>query len=389
MLKDIQKNAGEQSELEETISDMKRTQNDLQARLDNCQQELEASRRENAQLRARIESSNKNLKEETEKCRTVKEELSRAKHNMQYMKSQYAHETRRHETELAKIKERLYRLMDERQKVNVTGMVINEPFPGEDNDMGISEEKAMYSDLLQKSRNREQNARLEADKLRELVADVYLAVSDLLASQITNYKDAFPSTMNGDGARDYPLMRLPLDIGGAVAISRVHDLLAKLKEEWDHQISRRKAYSEEDMTRKDQIIERLEQSNDELIDAIQQLCEEFERKASMYMRFADRNFFDNINPYATAELSDSEGSAYEEDERTELSLRRTRKLAMKEQEKITAEAIRLGDERRKLAAERWAFEDMKRELTMQELLNGESESSPSRYSIRKGRRGKS
>lgn len=35
-------------------------------------------------------SANKSLKEESNKLRTAKDELSKAKNNMQYMKSQYA-----------------------------------------------------------------------------------------------------------------------------------------------------------------------------------------------------------------------------------------------------------------------------------------------------------
>jgi hypothetical protein len=45
-----------------------------------------------------------------------------------------------------------------------------------------------------------------------------------------------------------------------------------------------------------------------------------------------------------------------------------KKNTMREQRKITKSAIELGYERTKLEAERWAFQEMKRELQMQEIL---------------------
>lgn len=61
---------------------------------------------------------------------------------------------------------------------------------------------------------------------------------------------------------------MPLEIAGSTAIDRVHDLLARLKEEWNRQIDMRKVYSEEDMAEKDEMISRLEESNDELVDTL-------------------------------------------------------------------------------------------------------------------------
>lgn len=119
-------------------------------------------------------------------------------------------------------------------------------------------------------------------------------------------------------------MQLPLEIAGSTAIDRVHDLLAKLKEEWDRQIEMRKAYSEEDMAEKDEMISRLEENNDELVETlskdhilvfgrifvthwysiIEKCLDACDRKVQMYMRFAEGAFFDNTNPYANPELSE-------------------------------------------------------------------------------------
>ncbi|CDS08963.1 hypothetical protein LRAMOSA10323 [Lichtheimia ramosa] len=364
------------AELESRVSELEQGQQEMESKLEKCRQDLDQSRRECIQLKAKVDSANKKAKAEADKRRAVTAELTQAKNNMQYIKAQYAHDTRKHEQEQAKTRDRLYKLMDEKQKPNVPYMVINDPFPGSgsygNETEEVSQERAMYTDLLRKSSDREKSALRETDTFRKIVVDIYSTVSDLLSRQIRNYKDTFPSTKNEKGERDYPLLQLPLEIAGSTAIDRVHDLLARLKEEWDRQIEMRKAYSEEDMAEKDEMISRLEENNDELVDTLKKCLDACDRKVQMYMRFAEGAFFDNTNPYANPELSDSESSVYE-DAHAESKLRRLLSKAKAEQQKVTEAAIKLGDDRKKLEAERWAFDEMKRTSLMQDLLSGDDQ----------------
>lgn len=66
--------------------------------------------------------------------------------------------------------------------------------------------------------------------------------------------------------------RLPVDIGSAAAVERIHGLLDKLKQEWEEQVSKRTVYKPEDMNAKDDIIAQLEQTNDELVAALRRFC---------------------------------------------------------------------------------------------------------------------
>lgn len=70
----------------------------------------------------------------------------------------------------------------------------------------------------------------------------------------------------------------------------------------------------------------------------------------MYMRFADGHFFDLHRPSSTQQdaLSDSEDSVLE-DPREESKYRRIQKQAIIERRRVTEAAIKLGDERTKLA----------------------------------------
>ncbi|KAJ8654471.1 hypothetical protein O0I10_009912 [Lichtheimia ornata] len=379
LLKDKQRDDHHRAELERRVSELEQGQQELESKLEKSRQDLDQSRRECIQLKAKVDSANKKVKAEADKRRAITTELTQAKHNMQYIKAQYAHDTRKHEQEQAKTRERLYKLMDEKQKANVPSMVINDPFPGSasysKDSEEVSEERAMYTDLLRKSSDREKSALREADTFRKIVVDLYSTVSDLLSRQIRNYNDTFPSTKNDKGERDYPLLQLPLEIAGSTAIDRVHDLLARLKEEWNRQIDMRKVYSEEDMAEKDEMISRLEESNDELVETLKTCLEACDRKVQMYMRFTDGAFFDNTPPNANVELSDSESSVYE-DATSENKLRQLLSRAKAEQRKVTEAAIKLGDDRKKLEAERWAFDEMKRTSLMQDLLSGDDQDLP-------------
>ncbi|KAI9252383.1 Afadin and alpha-actinin-binding-domain-containing protein [Phascolomyces articulosus] len=353
LLRDKKSLTQEVEERNERIRKLGGTRDDLQAQLEKANRDLEEQKRENAQLRAKNESSVKALKKEAEKYRLLNEELSKAKHNMQYMKAQYAHETRKHEQEQAKMRERLYKSMDERYKTNMSSMTINEPLPGIDpyEEPAVSDERTMYTDLLKKSSDREKQAQLENESMRKLLLDTYSTVADLLKRQVENYMETFPTETNRD---DLPVLRLPMEIGGNEATKRVQDLLARLREEWDQQITKRKAYSEEDITKKNQVIEQLERSNDELIGAI------------------EGGFFDNVNPRAIVDLSDSESSVLEDIPQETSKFKKLKREAFSERQRATDAAVKLADERAKLSAERWAFEEMKRQLQFQEIMADES-----------------
>ncbi|ORY96305.1 Afadin and alpha-actinin-binding-domain-containing protein [Syncephalastrum racemosum] len=374
VLKDKKEERRQRDDMEEAIARYKQEQYNMQAELDKRSQELASSRRENSHLQNKLKAADQELKNEIASHRFVKDELSRLKNNMQYMKSQYAHETRRHEQEHAKTRETLFKLMNGKHTATLSSLTLNEPLPThvlgmEEN--GVQEE-GMYADLLSKSSNREQEARIESDRTARLLADVYSTIVSLLETVSTLNKT--PSVDQDSDNLD--IFRLPVDIGSAAAVERIHGLLDKLKQEWKEQVSKRTVYKPEDMNAKDDIIAQLEQTNDELVEALQDCTTEYEEKAKMYMRFADGHFFDlqRPRPAQQDELSDSEDSVLD-DPREESKYRRIQKQAIAERRRVTEAAIKLGEERTKLAAERWALEEVKRQQTLKEILS-DSEPSP-------------
>ncbi|ORX81811.1 hypothetical protein K493DRAFT_93478 [Basidiobolus meristosporus CBS 931.73] len=68
---------------------------------------LEASEREVANFKAKLSVSEKNIREQVEKSRKLNEELTKMKSNLQLIKTQYAHEIRKKDTENIKLKDRI------------------------------------------------------------------------------------------------------------------------------------------------------------------------------------------------------------------------------------------------------------------------------------------
>ncbi|KAF7726804.1 hypothetical protein EC973_008405 [Apophysomyces ossiformis] len=365
-------------EMYHTITNLQRERDALQSKLvrflsldlhlskqnflqDDRAKEIDGLRRENSQLAFKVESLNTTLKAETNQTRNIKEELSKAKNNMLYMKAQYAHEIRRFEQEHTRTRDRLYKLMNETHKSNIASLTMNDPLPDAvariSDDDRMAEDRALYTDLLNKSSDREKEARSESEEFRRSLVTVYSAVRGLLDRQ--------SRALQQETAR----FRLPLDFGGAEAIKEMDDLLVRLEEEWNRQITNRKTFTEEDMEEKDQIIEGLQENIEELIDLLEESRKEYEEKTNIYTKFAKGNFFDTVVPHAHFDLSDSEDSVIDIENRTEPKLKRLRNEIKKEQRQLTEAALKLGDERKRLAADRWAFNEMKRELEMKKILS--------------------
>ncbi|KAG0170204.1 hypothetical protein DFQ30_002792 [Apophysomyces sp. BC1015] len=366
----------------ETVTMLQRERDALLSRLDERAKEMDGLRRENSQLGFKVESLNKTLKSEANQTRNIKEELSKAKNNMLYMKAQYAHEIRRFEQEHTRTRDRLYKLMNESHKTNIASLTMNDPLPTMvariSDDDRLTEDRALYTGLLNKSSDREKEARSESEEFRRSLVTMYTAVRGLLDRQVRNYEESFrhgpeacisSKKWSRNLEQETARFRLPLDFGGAEAIKEIDDLLVRLQEEWDRQITDRKVYTEEEMEEKDQIIERLEENIEELIDSLEECRKEYEEKTHIYTKFAEGNFFDTILPHASNDFSDSEDSVIDIEERTAPKLNSLRNQIRREQQQVTEAALKLGDERKQLAAERWAFRDMKRELEMQKILS--------------------
>ncbi|CEP11194.1 hypothetical protein [Parasitella parasitica] len=379
LLNDRKKDRKEREGCIQAFNQIQKEKHELQDQLAKFKKELALKDKHITDTRAKLETTETNLNNQAMQTTRMKEEISKLKHNMQYMKAQYSHETNKHEQELAKIQERLLKSMNQRSKVNVAYLDMNGHFETTTNNEADSDQvvqiRSMYTDLLTKSSNKERALRIESEELRKGLMKIFTSIRRLLENEMHRFDEI--KEQKRDVYDETARFRLPIDIGGKESFKMIEDLLARLKEEWEYQISEQpKEYTEEDMKEKLDHIFTLEQSIEELLNTIDHTRKEYEAKTKIYRKFAEGGFFDALypTPGAAYVISDSEDSVEDlQSSSAKHKYRFLKKKAMQDQHNITNAAIELGKERAKLQAERWAFTEMKRQLKMQEILNDDEE----------------
>ncbi|GAA5812034.1 hypothetical protein MFLAVUS_005483 [Mucor flavus] len=364
LIRDRKSDANEKQEFLYTIEELNKKQNDLEGQIVQLKRENQTKEQSNVEIRSKYEANEASFKRHLLQNSRMKEEISKIKNSMQYMKTQYAHETSRHEQELAKTQDRLVKCMNHHYKTRTASLDINTqiavmaPTAADTDEVILIRKK--YEDLLIQVSNREREFRLENENLRTCVVNLYTSVRRLLEEQMNQFDHQEKETTKRDIYNETAKFRLPMQCGGKEAIQMVDSLLARLKEEWDKQILKRsEAYTEQDMQAKDETIHSLENELDELTHELNHLNQEYHDKLEMYQRFEKGGFFDTLYPNPqSAYISDNED------------------IVMQDQKRVTRSAIELGQQRAELEAERWAFQEMKREIELQEILKEPPSSTP-------------
>ncbi|KAI8343887.1 Afadin and alpha-actinin-binding-domain-containing protein [Chlamydoabsidia padenii] len=382
VLQDIKAQKDEHDQMNDTILTLQQEQEHLQNSLDRQHREQVKLEQELAHARNKTRSIEEEAKKTLENHRRIKEELNKCKNNMQYINQQYMHETRRHEQEHAKTRDRLTKMMKDKITTNVVSMTINDSALISELDLEpetspMEDAISMHKDLLQKCTRREMESRAESEDLRTAVIKMHTSIYQLVESQIEGFKHAVGAKKLGNEAdRDLEKYKLPADFHAQQIMGQVNMLLDTLREEWDRQITNRNFYTEEDMEEKELTIQQWQAQVTDLEEALDKLQKEHDEKEKVHLRFVNGGFFDEYPPEAYLDLSDSESSIPDNDRATESHYQQLRKKAMKDQEKITKAAIDLGNERMKLEAEQWAFREMKRQAALTELMDSTTLSSP-------------
>jgi hypothetical protein len=190
--------------------------------------------------------------------------------------------------------------MNNNYKTKVASIDINTHFATTINN-SIDEDKVIqirkkYDDLLSKSNNRERDIKLESEELRKCLIMLYTSTRRLLENQINRFDNKL--IQKRDSYAETARFRLPMNCEGKEAIKMVEDLLARLKEEWNYQIENKDKESNEDdeEVKKDEVIELLKQSVEDLLDTNDQLKIELEEKLKIYKKFEQGGFFDILYP---------------------------------------------------------------------------------------------
>jgi hypothetical protein len=135
---------------------------------------------------------------------------------------------------------------------------------------------------------------LEIEDLRTSLVSLYTGLRRLLEEQISRFdKSDVPRDTYAETVR----FRLPENCGGKEAIILVQDLLVRLKEEWNSQLEQQPhEFTKQDMMEKEETIEQLHLTVQELVDNTEQMKQEFEETTKVYKRFENGGFFNTLYP---------------------------------------------------------------------------------------------
>ncbi|KAG2201268.1 hypothetical protein INT47_006771 [Mucor saturninus] len=368
LLQDRKNDALERQEFINTINDLKKQQGGLESTMVNLKRDNNTKDQLNKELRSKLETNELRMKKNSIQNTRLKEEISKLKNNMQYMKTQYANETSRHEQELAKAQDRIVKCMNHHYKAKQAMMETNSYLAAnmhEDSNK-VDQEHKKYAQVIQQANDREEELKLETEDLRTSLITLYTDVHRLLETQIIRF-DQHPEAKPRDVYPETARLRLPKNCGGKEAIHMIQDLLARLKQEWDHQLDQTpQLYSHTDIAERDELIQCLQEELTDLTENFVRAREEHGQEVEMYKRFEQGGFFDTLYP--------TPKDAYISDSEDESKYDQLKKKAMRDQKKLTQSALELGKRRSELEAERWAFEEMKRAIQLQDILQESSSS---------------
>ncbi|KAI9281881.1 hypothetical protein BY458DRAFT_202953 [Sporodiniella umbellata] len=262
----------ERQQLLDEINKLYKSQEELNGVLLTQKKENALQNKKLAELSSKIQYIEKDQKKQQAQNTRLKEEIAKEKNNTQYIRTQYAHETKRHEQSMQKLQERLLKAMNSQMKTNISSLDMNSHFATTldyeaDNDEVI-QVRSMYADLLLKSTNRESASKKESEELRIALIQLYAGVRRLVEDKTVLFERQRHSKKKG-AYQETTKLNLPMDCGGKEALQEANNLLARLREEWDYQLTKTPSEDlEEKLQEKENVIQSLESSMEELLQNI-------------------------------------------------------------------------------------------------------------------------
>ncbi|KAG0363415.1 hypothetical protein BG005_000049 [Podila minutissima] len=156
--------------------------------LSNTKARLERSDRENVELQAKLGAVEEELRVETEKHKHTREELRSSKANLQYTKTQYAHEARRKEKEMDVLKEKIQRSISRGQSSSGSGssvipggITVLNPVPrslfGKQH---VSDGEQLLKEVIEQQKAKEMEIVEENEQLRRTLYTVHVELEGLI-----------------------------------------------------------------------------------------------------------------------------------------------------------------------------------------------------------------
>ncbi|KAG9306223.1 hypothetical protein G9A89_016127 [Geosiphon pyriformis] len=261
LLQQRQKDTGYREALNDQLRRLQSDQDMLMTGMRNLKNRAELSDREVDSLKAKLQWTENTFRIEFEKHRSTKEELTKTKLNLQYIKTQNAHEVRKRESEYQRFKEQMGRALNEKYRGAKIGLKMINPAPKPSvreisnatncrPTAGLAPSEyaesnadvEMFRQVLADHEARQNELLEENSKLRSLLYEVQTQMTEFLDKQTQmmpeRYLDADPEFTGIETPESYnphaAKFSLPYEMFGQNLEEEVKGALSALKNEWEN-----------------------------------------------------------------------------------------------------------------------------------------------------------
>ncbi|KAG0047258.1 hypothetical protein BGZ83_007663 [Gryganskiella cystojenkinii] len=332
--------------------------------LNNTKAQLEKSERETDLLSGRIGAMEDELRVESEKHRHTRDELKSAKANLQYMKTQFAHESRKKEQEMHILKEKVQKSINRTTNGSTPtsipgGITVLNPVPrtlyGGRHNTNSETAEQLLQEVIEQQQSKEQELVEENEQLRRTLYTVHVEIEGLLRK----HSDTRNSPTNPYGL-PYEMVRDKIE-------SEIRDTLTVLSDQWTHRPSKDPVISPGDIVVRDQMIADLQKQIEKLQLELEDSTLLVQGAQKMIDNLSSGNFLAGLQDFKL-NLEGSDMTLQEIDE-AETKIRQQREELAKERKKFTAACLDLGKQREELQRAKIEFEEGKMTFTLDKFMS--------------------
>ncbi|KAF9922064.1 hypothetical protein FBU30_007838 [Linnemannia zychae] len=323
--------------------------------------QLARAERESDTLNSRISALEDELKAETEKHRYTREELKSAKANLQYSRTQYAHESRKKEQEITVLKEKLQKSISRGQSFNNSSSTIpggitilnpvHRPLYAKNH---TNEAELLLKEAIEQQQTKEAEIVEENEQLRRTLYTVQVELEGLLKKH-SNLKS---STNNAYG--------LPFEMVKDKIETEIRDTLTLVSDQWNHRPSLEPVISPSEIVVRDQKIESLQKEIEKLQLELEDSTLLVQGAQKMIDNLSSGNFLAGLQDLKL-NVEGSDMTVQEIDE-AENKIRKQREDLARERKRFTQACLDLGKEREELQKAKADFEESKRTFTLDKVM---------------------
>lgn len=362
MLQQHQKDAEYKEEMDLNWRRLSQDHDSTLQTLSNTKARLERSDRENVELQAKLGAVEEELRVEAEKHKHTREELRSSKANLQYTKTQYAHEARRKEKEMDVLKEKIQRSISRGSSsgsgssVIPGGITVLNPVPrslfGKQH---VTDGEQLLKEVIEQQKTKEMEIVEENEQLRRTLYTVHVELDGLIRKQ---------SSSKSQATNPYGL---PFEMVKEKIETEIQDALTLLSDQWTHRASQEPTTSPTEIIIRDQRIEELQRDIEKMQHELEDSTVLIQGAQKMIDNLNGGNFLAGAQEFKLG----SEGSdmTAQETEEAEIKLRKQREDLAKERKKFTESCLELGRQREELKKAKLEFEESKRTFRLDKVVS--------------------